>query len=843
MGDYRISWRRLLVYAAFGCIFGSFIGESRDLTQLAVLQTVYAAPIIVLAAWRWRCMPAHLRIALIVLLALPTIFFWRCGSTTQVLTPLSAYSGRQVLIQAAIVDVEPMTGGECKKISAQMRKLLFPEVKNLKGDLRIMQFTYSAVRRQALHPSRRHPENELPANEWQPGDLIEVSGRVASAGKNDARDQPWQKHIAEPTSDLLIVGWRDQGKIVGHKYSKEDNLVPADSDNATALENAPRNALEDISKDEWESVSYNGDVSKLNETIDKCIRFTDSTRRIIVDWHLANLGQDHGALMCSMVFGNHAIKLSPALVNTFRKVGLSHILAASGFNLTIVIAVTYFLARLVLPFERTVSALCFASMLAYFALAGMSASVLRACLMSGLLLFAKFHQRKICISSTLALGLIVTLIAYPPAIFDVGMQLSYAATAGIVFGADMFNLWVIRANSHFIRATLEAAVVVICAQLAVLPIQLYTFWMAGFYFLPANLLVLPVVSPITILGFFTSFLALFTALFSTICPATRIVPAFLCLFIKPVSDWVLQYMVFVANYLSTLPGAQIRLGQPTIASIVIYYSVLALFLLALHCKKFRFIALMFLLLALVGLIYKPPAPLLTLYSSGKLLVLLNAERNAAIIRRNENGTIDPLNWSQNDATKLSQDVQRFLAYNAAQTGNLLHRGFAALPDAAGCLRFLDAHNSCEVDILSNNSLPNNIRNAETASTAAQYRVLVCDLSITGSRSLPRSPPIPEGSPLSFAPRTSSARHPNLEQQMKLLDGIADRLGSELIILFGGQQMSSQLSPLLSNAHSTTMQNAPGIKIFTSANQTAITLTREQLHQVSRSSQYSGMCAR
>ncbi len=52
--------------------------------------------------------------------------------------------------------------------------------------------------------------------------------------------------------------------------------------------------------------------------------------------------------LASMVLGDKAVSLDKSLVTMFRNVGLSHVLAASGFNLTVVMVMTFFVGRLII---------------------------------------------------------------------------------------------------------------------------------------------------------------------------------------------------------------------------------------------------------------------------------------------------------------------------------------------------------------------------------------------------------------------------------------------------------------------------------------------------------------
>ncbi len=130
--------------------------------------------------------------------------------------------------------------------------------------------------------------------------------------------------------------------------------------------------------------------------------------------------------------------------------------------------------------------------------------------MCTVLLVIKLTKLRAQLLATLASALLITLIADPGALTDVGLQLSYAATAGLILCArPLSELICAGRKEKIIRWFAETVAVVFASQLAVLPIQLVYFWQLGLMFLPANLVITPILAPLTILGFVSSVLALF----------------------------------------------------------------------------------------------------------------------------------------------------------------------------------------------------------------------------------------------------------------------------------------------------------------------------------------------
>ncbi len=202
----------------------------------------------------------------------------------------------------------------------------------------------------------------------------------------------------------------------------------------------------------------------------------------------------------------------------FRRTGTSHIVAISGFNVSIVIALVIpLLGRLLNP--RRAALFAIPVIAVYTVFVGASASVVRAATMAGIGLFGALVWRKGFTLNTLCAAACLMLIANPHTLFDVGFQLSFMATLGLVLYADRLSepvrAWVqprLR-NEHAQKAImliLDGALVTLAAQLTTLPLILATYNQFSNVALLANILILPLQPPIMILGGLAAFIALFT---------------------------------------------------------------------------------------------------------------------------------------------------------------------------------------------------------------------------------------------------------------------------------------------------------------------------------------------
>lgn len=290
-------------------------------------------------------------------------------------------------------------------------------------------------------------------------------------------------------------------------------------------------------------------------------------RLLLVEQHRSSLGRENGDLLSSMVFGDRAVEVVPEITESFRRAGLSHLLAASGFNLTVVIALLYFMSRCLSQSRFFINAVCFGGLLSFLSLAGPSPSILRAAMICSLGLWARCVHRSLYMPAALAVVFFTALVLDPLAITDVGFQLSYLATAGMVAGVSLVSSMLSWLRRYLPKVFLDVVAGTLAAQSAVLPIQIHYFSRLAPYFLVANLVVAPIVPFITVLGFLSTLFFGFGQSFSCFqMPAIGI-------------DWLLYWPLEVVKRcvycFSELPGASLPIRRPPLLFVQLYY--LALF--------------------------------------------------------------------------------------------------------------------------------------------------------------------------------------------------------------------------------------------------------------------------
>lgn len=186
----------------------------------------------------------------------------------------------------------------------------------------------------------------------------------------------------------------------------------------------------------------------------------------------------------------------------FRRSGLSHLLAVSGQNVTLLALLAMpLLAALGVPLrDRLVWVL--AAIVVYLPLAGAGPSIQRAAVMGGAGVLATLAGRRAARFQALALAFAVTVAIDPAIAGDVGWQLSFAAVLGILLlAAPLRDALLARTGSGIVRRALaEGLAVTVAATLATAPLIAFYFGTFSTTALLANVLAMPAVASAMWLG-------------------------------------------------------------------------------------------------------------------------------------------------------------------------------------------------------------------------------------------------------------------------------------------------------------------------------------------------------
>lgn len=220
--------------------------------------------------------------------------------------------------------------------------------------------------------------------------------------------------------------------------------------------------------------------------------------------HAANTISYAPELLPGLILGDRS-QQSEQLDEAMKVSGLSHLSAVSGAHTSLIASAATVLFRS-LRFPRSVVIAAFlCTLLLFVHIVGMQPSIIRAATMGAIGAWAVFFGRGSQALPILALSTIVILTMAPELVHEVGFQLSVAATAGIVLGAQPLERWL---HPWFAKilpdfwATLFSSSLSISttAQLACQPLLLTFIDYVSLYSVLANLFATPLLPLITIPG-------------------------------------------------------------------------------------------------------------------------------------------------------------------------------------------------------------------------------------------------------------------------------------------------------------------------------------------------------
>lgn len=230
-------------------------------------------------------------------------------------------------------------------------------------------------------------------------------------------------------------------------------------------------------------------------------RFAASAERAFNE----TLGTRRGTLVAGMALGS-ADGIAEPEAEALRTSGLWHLVAASGGNIALVVALVLALGWAAGAGDRTRLALAAVAVCLYVPLAGAGPSIQRAGVMGLAGLLALALGREYRAATALAVASAATLALDPRAWLDVGWQLSFTAAAGLIFGAAAVGRRLAAAGlPRWLAAGVACTVV---ATVATAPVMLAVFGELSLIGLVTNALVLPLVGIVVWSGTLAAVLAL-----------------------------------------------------------------------------------------------------------------------------------------------------------------------------------------------------------------------------------------------------------------------------------------------------------------------------------------------
>lgn len=253
----------------------------------------------------------------------------------------------------------------------------------------------------------------------------------------------------------------------------------------------------------------------------------------------------------------------------FKITNLSHILAVSGMHVSYIILGLSYMLNFSLG-KNKARYIIIIFLFIYMFIVGATPSIVRAVTMSIMIILSKIVFRKNDVWTSLSLSLLLILISNPYSLGNIGLQLSYLGTMGIILFQKNIHLKLrkikirnkkIKYNRRLIiliDKIKEVLSVMFSAQIAIFPVMIFHFNIFSPYFIITNLLVSLIIAPIIILSFIivvSSFIFI---------PIAKIFGVFI--------EILISILILISN-ISKFPFSKIYLPTMKVWQIIMYYFI------------------------------------------------------------------------------------------------------------------------------------------------------------------------------------------------------------------------------------------------------------------------------
>jgi competence protein ComEC len=249
-----------------------------------------------------------------------------------------------------------------------------------------------------------------------------------------------------------------------------------------------------------------------------------------------------------------------SLYDNLTTIGASHILSVSGLHVGYVYLLLAFLFKRTKVNIKIQTAVILLVLFVYAAMCAFSVSIIRACIMFGVIQCCKICKKLYDPLSSLSFAAIIILAINPVTLFTASFQLSFGAVGGIIFFARVLNNKTGEIKLKILRNSVQIIALTICVQLATLPIILYHFSKISLISVFANVIIIPLCGIIVIssfIGMLLCFLPFMGFYFSLL-------------------TYEIKALVYFADLFSKVNYANISLDKMFISEIIVFYILLFL---------------------------------------------------------------------------------------------------------------------------------------------------------------------------------------------------------------------------------------------------------------------------
>ena len=325
-----------------------------------------------------------------------------------------------------------------------------------------------------------------------------------------------------------------------------------------------------LAKDKIYSLAYGANVKLIKSNQANPILQIIYNFRQNISQQINKIWPEPTASFVNSILLGYKKAMSEDLKEEFRRAGVSHIIVISGLHITLI---TLLLSKILyaLNINRKKQLSIILIILTIFAiLSGFSASTIRASIMGLIVLFSQNIGRQIQKHLILIYTAVIILLINPLLLFyDLGFQLSFLATIGLIYLSPLFKkVFKFLPNKMEIQSTFISS---FSAIIMTLPLTIYQFKTISLLAPIANLFVLPLI-PILMLFGFISILA------SYLCFALAKYLGFI--------EYILSKVLFeIVNNISSIKFSSIDIQNFNVLTMALSYILIIIIFIYAHQKK------------------------------------------------------------------------------------------------------------------------------------------------------------------------------------------------------------------------------------------------------------------
>jgi len=284
-----------------------------------------------------------------------------------------------------------------------------------------------------------------------------------------------------------------------------------------------------------------------------------AARKNIMSFFDRTLCGDESKFLGSLVLGESNI-LPESLNDAFIKTGTLHIIAASGFNVSILIAFCFFIGNIFGPKKTAVCVFSIFLIIIYTALCNFSPSIVRAAVMGVFVMTGTLFDREKDSFHLFILSAFLMLLFKPLWLFSTGFQLSFISCLGIMAITPLL----IKKLSFLPKYLNGLISTSLGAQIFLFPVLIYYFGKISSVFLISNILLVPIVEFLMPLSLIHIILGYALKIFAPIT-------SFFC--------WALSvFFLKIIYFLSSAPFSLISFSKPDYLTFIIFYGFMLIIL-------------------------------------------------------------------------------------------------------------------------------------------------------------------------------------------------------------------------------------------------------------------------